>query len=289
MKKLVFVSLILGVLFYGCSDPTKINESDTQEVRTLKTNCAAGDLESCANLGVKYALGQEVKKDMSGAKSLFEKSCQGGNPTGCYNLGVIDRDNKSYKKAMQNFETSCEKGFGQSCYSIGVMYKNAEGVDQDLDHAASMFSQACSLNNVYGCNDGCAYYKDDAQGDRALPLCQKACELGNGAGCFNASDLYFNKYQDIQNTIAYAKRACDLGVAQSCSNVGFLYAEGKQTHQDINAALTYFDKGCKLGAQDACSNYQNIQAHLQTKQTNQKSHQKTDKKSNAKAQHNPSK
>lgn len=143
MKKLIFVSLLLGVIFYGCSDPTKIKENDTQEVQSLKTDCAAGDLESCANLGAKYALGQDIKKDIGVAKTLFKKSCDGGNPTGCYNLGVIDRDKKDYKKAMDKFKDSCEKGFGQACYSIGVMYKNAEGVEQDLDLSADMFSKAC--------------------------------------------------------------------------------------------------------------------------------------------------
>ncbi|PAF51606.1 tetratricopeptide repeat protein [Helicobacter sp. 13S00477-4] len=262
MKNLVFISLIVGIFLYGCGDPTKIKESDTQEVKSLKTDCVAGDLESCANLGAKYALGKDLKKDMSAAKELFEKSCKGDNPTGCYNLGVIDRDNKDYKKAMEKFKSSCEKGFGQACYSIAVMYKNAEGVDQDLDHSAEMFAKSCSLNNPYGCLEACVFYKNDAQGDKALPLCQSACELGNGAGCFNASDLYFTKYNDMENTLAYSKRACQLGVSVACSNIAFLYAEGKKVKQNINKAMEYFKKGCDLGNDKSCKNYHTIEEHL---------------------------
>ncbi|PAF41321.1 tetratricopeptide repeat protein [Helicobacter sp. 11S03491-1] len=262
MKKLIFISAILGVFFYGCSDPTAPKEGDSTEISTLKTNCVAGDLESCANLGAKYALGQDISKDINAAKELFDKSCKGGNPTGCYNLGVIDRDKQDYKKAMERFKDSCEKNFGQACYSIGIMYKNAEGVTQDLDYSASMFSKACDLGNPYGCLDACAFYKDDAQGDKALPMCQKACELGNGAGCFNASDLYFTKYKDIGNTLAYSKRACDLGVGVACSNVAFLYAEGKVIHQDIKEAINYFKKACDLGNKQSCENYKTLENTL---------------------------
>ncbi|PAF44507.1 tetratricopeptide repeat protein [Helicobacter sp. 11S02596-1] len=262
MKKLIFVSALLAIFFYGCSDPTEVKQDDSQEIQSLKTNCAAGDLESCANLGAKYALGQDLKKDIHSAKILFEKSCAGGNPTGCYNLGVIDRDKKDYKQALKKFEDSCEKAFGQACYSVGVMIKNAEGVEQDLDESVKMFSKACDLNNVYGCLDACVFYKDDAQGDKALPMCQKACEQGSGAGCFNASDLYFTKYKDIPNTLAYSKRACDLGVDLACSNVGFLYAEGKEIAQDIKEAAVYFDKACLLGNEQACKNAETIKSHL---------------------------
>ncbi|PAF54349.1 hypothetical protein BKH42_00065 [Helicobacter sp. 13S00482-2] len=262
MKKLFFNLLVLGVFFYGCGDPIKPEKGDTQEISNLKLNCGEGDLESCANLGVKYALGQDIKKDLGAAKDLFEKSCNGDNPTGCYNMGVIDRDKKDYKKAMKNFQNSCDKGFSQACYSEGVMYKNAEGVDQDLDKSAGLFAKACDLNNAYGCLDACAFYKDDAQGDKALPMCQKACDLGNGAGCFNASDLYFSKYRDIQNTITYSERACELGIGLSCSNLGFLYAEGKVIHQDINKGMDYFKKACDLGNKDSCENYQTLQSHL---------------------------
>lgn len=266
MKKMVFMVLILGVFFYGCSDPTDVKKGDSEEISALKNSCLAGDLESCAKLGAKYALGQDVKKDLSAAKSLFEKSCEGKNPTGCYNLGVINRDKNDYKKALELFKVSCQKDFGQACYSVGLMYKNAEGVDQDLDRSASMFQKACSLNNVYGCLDACAFYKDDAQGDKALPLCEKACELDNGAGCFNASDLYFTKHKDIQGTLTYSKRSCDLGIGIACSNVAFLYAEGStMLKQDIPQAVQYFKKACDLGNEQSCQNYQKLQTHMDTK------------------------
>lgn len=263
MKKMVFMALALGVFFYGCSNPTDVEKGDSEEIATLKNSCSSGDLESCARLGAKYALGQDMKKNSRAAKNLFEKSCEGGNPTGCYNLGVINRDEKDYKKALELFEGSCQKKFGQACYSVGLMYKNAEGVDQDLDHSADMFSKACALNNAYGCLDACAFYKDDAQGDKALPFCQRACELGNGAGCFNASDLYFTKHKDIQSTLMYSKRSCDLGIATACSNAAFLYAEGNSAlKQDITQAAQYFKKACDLGNEQSCENHQKLQAQI---------------------------
>ena len=46
-------------------------------------------MNGCYNLGLMYADGNGVEKDLSKAVELFKKACNGGNMHGCRGLDVI--------------------------------------------------------------------------------------------------------------------------------------------------------------------------------------------------------
>ena len=61
-----------------------------------------------------------LPKDLARAAELYKKACDGGNATGCYNLGVY--------------------------------YENgAGGLPKDLGQAAELFKKACDQNDQFAC------------------------------------------------------------------------------------------------------------------------------------------
>ena len=53
---------------------------------------------------------------------------------------------------LDALQKECDGGKGASCYELGVLYDNArEGAAQDYQKAAELYSKACNLGNGAGC------------------------------------------------------------------------------------------------------------------------------------------
>jgi len=111
-----------------------------------------------ANSGADY-FNEGVKAYNSGnytkAAELFKKSCDMGNVSGCYNLGIF-YDNgqgvrQSYVKAAELFKKSCDMGVAAGCYNLGILYDNGQGVRQSYVKAKEFFGKACDMGFEIGC------------------------------------------------------------------------------------------------------------------------------------------
>ena len=49
----------------------------------FQRSCEGGIQMACVNLGVGFALGQGVQKDLGRARALFSKACDAGEDSGC--------------------------------------------------------------------------------------------------------------------------------------------------------------------------------------------------------------
>ncbi|MCI6343253.1 MAG: sel1 repeat family protein [Campylobacter sp.] len=109
MKKVVAVLVCVVVLLVG---DTVLDKSGTQSsfdtkkayeqgetfynnkeydkaAELYKKACDGGNMSGCFNLGIMYANGNGVEKDLGKAAELFKKACDSGNMRGCHNLGVM--------------------------------------------------------------------------------------------------------------------------------------------------------------------------------------------------------
>ena len=68
-----------------------------------------------------YANGEGIRQDSFKAVELYQKACDGGNATGCVNLGVL--------------------------------YRKGEGVRKDDSKALNLFGKACDLKDELGCKN----------------------------------------------------------------------------------------------------------------------------------------
>ena len=96
--------------------------------------------------------------DYQSAVKLFTKACDGGDASGCYNLGIM-YDNgqgvkQDYHQAAKLWTKACDGGHASGCYNLGSMYAKGEGVKQDKQKAKELYGKACDG----GDQDGCKYY-----------------------------------------------------------------------------------------------------------------------------------
>jgi TPR repeat protein len=70
----------------------------------------------CSNLGALFLQGRGVSKDEARAAALFTKVCEGGEATGCFNLGVLlQAGGKDNAGAVEAYRRGCAPGDQGSC------------------------------------------------------------------------------------------------------------------------------------------------------------------------------
>jgi hypothetical protein len=63
---------------------------DAAKVSVYTSECNSGKMESCTNLGTYYRMGWGVTRDLSRARLLYKKGCDGGDANGCVQLRLFE-------------------------------------------------------------------------------------------------------------------------------------------------------------------------------------------------------
>jgi TPR repeat protein len=108
--------LLLAVVVVTLSAP---QDAEGQNAERLRLSCGDGNATACSDLGLLYANGDGVPRDLTRAASLCQQACDGGEALGCLNLGVS--------------------------------YHNGEGVTRDLERAAILLQLACDGGVAEAC------------------------------------------------------------------------------------------------------------------------------------------
>lgn len=105
MNRLQFLLVIL-LGFSSCSI------AGTSAIDTYKTACASGDLEGCYHLGLAYAQGDGVKRDMEMARAYLQLSCDEGISDACTALNSLSRSGYPEKKSSNTSVHYFNERFG---------------------------------------------------------------------------------------------------------------------------------------------------------------------------------
>jgi hypothetical protein len=62
---------------------------DAAQVSIYTGECKSGNMVSCTNLGTYYRMGWGVTRELSRARALYKKGCDGGDGNGCSELELI--------------------------------------------------------------------------------------------------------------------------------------------------------------------------------------------------------
>lgn len=121
--------------------------------------CEKKSMLGCANLGrLRY-----INRKFKDAKPLFEKSCMGGEMTGCEGLGMMLREGaggkEDYKGARKWFQRACDGGHMSSCTNLGVMYAKGEGGGHNMSRANELLTAACDSGHQAACSHKRRYIK----------------------------------------------------------------------------------------------------------------------------------
>lgn len=121
---------------------------------------------------------------------------------------------KDYATALAKYTEAAEAGNAMAQYHLAVMYAEGEGVDKDLERAASLLQQASDQNldeatlmlglfHVYG--DGVP--ADPAKG---AALITRAADRGNDVAMYYLGNLYaagLGVDRDIPQALAWMRKA----------------------------------------------------------------------------------
>lgn len=148
------------------------------------------------------------------------------------------------------------------CFSDNFEEGVKEYIRSGLDGSIEFFKKSCDIdNNAAGCF--LAGFGMENSGDikgLAMPLYQKACNMGDMNGCDAVGQIYAGiktgEDADMQKAMPYLQKACDANLASSCIALGEYYSDG--LGNDILKAKGYFKNGCDSKDGLSCFYYANL-------------------------------
>jgi hypothetical protein len=157
---------------------------------------------------------------------------------------------------------------GSDCNRLGVVAaEGAAQVAQTPERAARLYQRACDLGDAAGCNNlGLAFQSAPGVPERyarAFRAFELACSRGLAEGCSNQAVLYEQGRgapRNLGDALRLYTQACRHGSSLGCSNLGALYAKGRGVAKDRDTALFLFAEACNAGNAIGCSNLIQIQA-----------------------------
>ncbi len=147
-----------------------------------------GDAEATSNLGVMYAKGNGVKKDVAESIRLYRLAAAKGDAGAQYNLGWVysqgDGVSKDLAEASKWLSLSSAQGFAKAQGLLGWMYSAGEGVTKD-NLRAHMWLGLSAANENEGAKKNLAILKrsmTEQQISEAQQL-QKSCAMRKYKNC----------------------------------------------------------------------------------------------------------
>lgn len=128
--------LLLGLILFlvsGCSVPQ--NNSDLLQLRKLKDQAFAGDIESQYQLGIHYSTRGKWSWDKSRGYGWLLDAARAGHTDAQYMVGMSQFLGRGTKKnrlgAMDWLEQAAAKGHPRSQYQLGQIFLNGTGTVKD--------------------------------------------------------------------------------------------------------------------------------------------------------------
>mmetsp|Transcript_27845 Transcript_27845/g.36044 ORF Transcript_27845/g.36044 Transcript_27845/m.36044 type:complete len:876 (+) Transcript_27845:121-2748(+) len=116
-----------------------------------------GVVKALARQGIMHWHGIGIEANMTIAKELLRRSCDLGDPEGCYQLGYLlswgaKTGEANYTEAMSFFNKSAQSNFPDAIYFVGLMCYHGKGVPRNLTQAFEHIDKATRLGSQQGLN-----------------------------------------------------------------------------------------------------------------------------------------
>ena len=124
-----------------------------KSIETLLAEAQAGNVESAAELALRYYNGDGVAQDYVKAVEWWSCAAVAGNATAqcnlgyCYEFGKGVAEDKT--KAVEWYKKGAEMGSLSCSYKLGLMYSRGDGVEKNEDEAAKYFLQAANNSQAF--------------------------------------------------------------------------------------------------------------------------------------------
>jgi TPR repeat protein len=207
--------------------------------------CVQADRESCARLGVWREFPGSIEDpegprtgdqgSLDAAAAAYTKACEGGLTVGCARLADELKARGNEERATEverQLAAACQAGDVTSC--SGLVRPPFRVGERPAEQRATLV-KACELAVGAACT---ALATVDTAG--AGPLLERACGLGDRAGC---ERLVERAGRDPQ---AERRRACDQGASESCARLALDHLRTSPA-PDKACLQALLDRSCRPG------------------------------------------
>lgn len=218
--------------------------------------------ESMADDKLYYRLGQMkltgtgTEKNLTEAKSYFEKAAELDNADALYGLGKlylnIEFEQCSIEKAVDYFLSAAGKGHSYAQYTLGKLFLTGETVPQNVDYALYWLEEAIRQDNVHA---QCLLGKSlliggviEQDTGRAVALLTKAIENESDYAAYLLGKAYLDGtalLPDIPKAIKLLTQSADKGFTPAEYVLGKLLYRGEIVPQNIEKALVYLENAAE--------------------------------------------
>ncbi len=208
---IIFVSVIL---------------SFAANIDELKKAAEQGDADAQCNLGLCYAFGYGVEKNLSEAVKWWRKAAEQGYAQAQCNLGISyangDGVEKNPTEAVKWYRKAAEQGYAPAQCNLGVFYAFGNGIEKNLSEAVKLLRKAAEQGY--------------AQAQFNLGICY---DLGKGVE------------KNLSEAVKWYRKAAEQGIAQAQCNLGICYAFGKGVEKNPTEAVKWYRKAAEQGVAQA--------------------------------------
>ena len=106
------------------------------------------DNKAMLAIGIMYANGDGVKRDIKQAIKWYNKAAENGNSYAYSKLGNFYASKKDYKKAFKWFLKAAKIGDNKAAYNLGYFYTGGLGIARDLKKALHWYEVAAKAGNI---------------------------------------------------------------------------------------------------------------------------------------------
>ena len=198
---------------------------ETTSAMLLKKNIAVndvGDADGQYNIGMCFATGEGVDKNLELAFHWFQKSADQGNAVAQNHVGYCYKKGEGVEMdlelAFHWFQKSADQGNAVAQKNLGFCYTTGEGVEKNLDLAFHWYKKSAEQGNASAQNNlGVCYY--------------------NGEGVEKNLELAFHWFQK-------SAEQCN---ADAQNHLGCCYKNGKGVEKNFDLAFHWFQKSAEHG------------------------------------------
>jgi hypothetical protein len=135
-----------------------VKHDPRRALELLRRGCTLGCATACVDVGF-HLSGESklrVRPDLAEAVRYSRLGCDGGDRTGCHNMGTLlkqSADKKDHELAFRLLERTCSAGMPNSCCALSRVLGEKLPLQQDLPRRLALARRACDGGFEDCCSD----------------------------------------------------------------------------------------------------------------------------------------
>ncbi len=244
------------------AEPKTWDDVIARRLPRLQKQADSGDADAQLNLGLMYANGKGVPKDVAKAVEWYQKAAAQGNAKAQFNLGVAYANGagvpKDVAKAMEWYQKAAARGHARAQRILWLMYRSGIGVPKDDAKAVEWLQKEAAqgganaqavLGTVYRTGEGVP--KDYA---KAVEWYQKAAAQGDVYAQIQLGGMYRTGEgvtKDAAKAVEWYQKAATQGYVEAQYDLGGIYLSGEGVPKDYAKVAEWWQKAAAQGHAEA--------------------------------------